>query len=77
LMGSTPEQAKLAIKDGANKEWVKWEQPQHSVELSEYSIGRYPVTNREYQDFVRDNQRPLPMDWSGDQFPRKRAANRS
>lgn len=54
LMGSTKEQAAQAIKDGADKDWVEPEQPQHTVELSEYSIGKYPITNREYQAFVRD-----------------------
>src|SRR5574341_2652306 len=54
LMGSTKEQAAQAMKDGAHKKWVEWEQPQHTVELSDYSIGKYPITNREYQAFVRD-----------------------
>jgi hypothetical protein len=46
LMGSSPEQAKQAIKDGADKFWVEFERPQHDVELSEYSVGKYPITNR-------------------------------
>lgn len=68
LMGSTKEQIEQAIKQGADENWVKWEQPQHTVELPEYFIGKYPVTNREYQVFVRDtNYLPLQF-WVSDQF---------
>jgi hypothetical protein len=51
LMGTTQEQAQQVIKEaGADWiKWVEWEQPQHTVELSEYSIGKYPITNREYR----------------------------
>ena len=68
-MGSTKEQATQAIKDGADKDWVECEQPQHTVELSEYSIGKYPITNREYQAFVKDAKAKPPRGWDGDQFP--------
>ena len=72
LMGTTKEQAAQVIKEGGEnwKEWVEWEQPQHTVELSEYFIGKYPITNREYQAFLRDvkDQSP-PRGWDGDQFP--------
>jgi formylglycine-generating enzyme required for sulfatase activity len=69
LMGSSPEQAQEAIKDGADKSWVEWEQPQHEVELSEYSIGKYPVTNREYQAFIKDMGYKPPQGWDVDQYP--------
>ncbi|MCC7189633.1 MAG: SUMF1/EgtB/PvdO family nonheme iron enzyme [Anaerolineales bacterium] len=76
LMGSTQEQAAQAIKDGADKNWVVWEQPQHTVELSEYSIGKYPITNREYQAFLREvkGQTP-PRGWDGDQFPAEKGGH--
>ncbi|HKY99975.1 MAG TPA: SUMF1/EgtB/PvdO family nonheme iron enzyme [Rhabdochlamydiaceae bacterium] len=69
LMGSTKEQTKQAIIDGVGKEFVKREQPQHTVELSKYFIGKYPITNREYQLFVRDAKYNPPHGWKGDQFP--------
>lgn len=69
LMGTTKEQAVQAIKDGANKDRVELEQPQHIVELSEYFISKYPITNREYQAFVRDAKDIPPRGWSGDQSP--------
>ncbi|MEW5939530.1 MAG: SUMF1/EgtB/PvdO family nonheme iron enzyme [Chloroflexota bacterium] len=69
LMGSTKEQAAQAIKDGLDENWAEWEQPQHTVELSEYSIGKYPITNREYQEFVKDAKYKPPQGWDGDKFP--------
>ena len=57
LMGSSPKQVEQAIRNGANKFWVEWEQPQVEVELSRYSIGKYPITNYEYSIFVT-TQRP-------------------
>ena len=69
LMGSTLKQAEQAIKDGVDKSWVEDEQPQHEVELSEYSIGKYPITNREYQAFVKETNHKPPQSWDGDQYP--------
>jgi len=36
------------------------EQPAHSVRLSEYFIGKYPVTNAQYLTFLRATGRALP-----------------
>ncbi|MDL1911163.1 formylglycine-generating enzyme family protein [Chloroflexi bacterium CFX6] len=77
LMGTTKEQAQQVIKEGGEdwKKWVGWEQPQHTVELSEYSIGKYPITNREYQAFVRDAKYKPPQGWDGDQFPAEKGSH--
>lgn len=77
LMGSTKEQAAQVIKEGGDewKKWVEWEQPQHAVELSEYSIGKYPITNREYQAFVREAKYKPPQGWDGDQFPPEKGSH--
>ena len=72
LMGSTDEQIEQAIEDGAT-EWVKDEQPQHMVETGEYTISLYPVTNREYQAFIRESGRLPPNGWNGDQVPSHKA----
>ncbi len=69
LMGSTEEQAAQAVDQGAEEDWVKQEQPQHTVELSAYGIGKYPVTNVEYQAFVRDAGHEPPQHWDGDAYP--------
>ncbi len=45
--------AKLAKSeiDWRSVEWFKNEQPSHKVSLSEFAIGKYPVTNAEYRLF--------------------------
>jgi sulfatase modifying factor 1 len=48
------------------------QKPQHEVELSEYSIGKYTVTNRQYQAFVQGAGYAAPNDWEGDQYPAQR-----
>ena len=45
------------------------EKPQHTVTLADYRIGRYPVTNAEYQAFVEDARHPAPWDWENDTYP--------
>ena len=74
-MGSTRAQANQAVKDGLNKDWVTREQPQHTVELTDYFIGKYPVTNSEYQLFIQEVGQPSPRGWSGSQFPEQKGAH--
>lgn len=62
LMGSTIEQSIIAIEHGAEEEFMPWEQPQHLVELPEYLISKYPITNREYKIFVEDTRYDFPHD---------------
>jgi len=69
LMGTTEEQAQQAIADGMDENWIKVEQPQRTVELSAYRIGKYPITNLEYQVFIRGSEHSPPEGWDGDQYP--------
>jgi formylglycine-generating enzyme required for sulfatase activity len=66
LMGSTQEQI---IFGSHNDDFTPFEQPQHEVELPEYLIGKYPITNREYQIFIKLTNSEAPRDWNGDQYP--------
>ena len=61
LMGSTKED-ELARED---------EFPQHEVYLSDYWIGKFPVTNAEYQHFVRETGHRVPGHWNGRNYPDK------
>jgi formylglycine-generating enzyme required for sulfatase activity len=61
-MGTTIEQSTIAIKHGAEEEFMPWEQPQHIVELPEYFISKYPITNREFKIFVQDIGYDFPHD---------------
>jgi formylglycine-generating enzyme required for sulfatase activity len=60
LMGSIP-----------GDELVKHETPQHEVTLPEYRIGKYPVTNAQFEEFVREKRRPVApvMGWDGQKVP--------
>ncbi len=44
---------------------------QHEVFLADYRIGKYPVTNGQYDEFVRQTQRSVPpeMGWDGQKVP--------
>jgi formylglycine-generating enzyme required for sulfatase activity len=46
LMGSDPSHDKLAYQD---------EQPQHTIDLPEYFVGRYPVTVAQFRAYVEDS----------------------
>lgn len=55
--------------------YFKNEQPQHAVELDEYRIGKHPVTNAEYELFVKETQRRPPDHWPGGSLPTDRATH--
>ena len=68
LMGTTKKQfMELGLPDS----W-KRETPQHEVYLSDYGIGKYPVTNVEYQAFVEEEAHTPPRGWEGEAFPEGR-----
>lgn len=73
FMGSTVAQVALAVKEGANVEQVRCEQPQHKVWLAEYAIGKYPIICRQYQVFIQDKGHRSPSGWAGSQYPANKA----
>ena len=43
---------------------TEWESPRHQIELPAYQIGKFPVTNKQYEEFVRDTQpEAIPPTW--------------
>jgi formylglycine-generating enzyme required for sulfatase activity len=48
-----------------------WETPCHEIHLPAYRIGKYPVTNRQFAEYVRQSGEPVTseMGWEG-QSPR-------
>ncbi len=69
LMGSTKEHTEQIVEHGADKDLIEWELPQHEVELSEYFIGKYPVTNAQYRLFIQDTQYRRPQGWDSGSYP--------
>ena len=70
LMG-TPEEDVDALREkhGGDRRWWNAQTPQRKVHLSDYEIGKYPVTNFEYRAFVQDTGHQPPGHWEGDQYP--------
>jgi formylglycine-generating enzyme required for sulfatase activity len=59
---------------GLAVDWIRKECPQHPVQLKAYRIGKYPVTNQEYRDFLLDSHYPeIPTSWAFCRFPVERA----
>ena len=58
LMGTDPEKDKIA------SDWMLKNEQQHKVQISAFSIGRYPVTNMQYQAFIEDGGYTRQEFWS-------------
>jgi formylglycine-generating enzyme required for sulfatase activity len=78
LMGSPESEVdelfRLAKEENKNAErgWVEREVPQHEVNLDyDYAIGRYPVTNAEFERFIDDGGYEDPDYWTEAGWQRK------
>jgi formylglycine-generating enzyme required for sulfatase activity len=59
---------------GLDRAWIAKECPRHAVDLKPYAIGKYPVTNQEYRDFLlATGDRQLPDSWHFRRFPQERS----
>lgn len=55
---------------GLDRKWIEKECPRHRVRLAAYAIGKYPVTHREYRDFLLDSgYAELPSCWQFRRYP--------
>ncbi|KVO44146.1 hypothetical protein WJ85_20400 [Burkholderia ubonensis] len=55
---------------GVEREWIEKECPEYTVQLQPFAMGRYPVTNAEYREFLVDTQSPwLPSSWQLSSYP--------
>jgi formylglycine-generating enzyme required for sulfatase activity len=72
LIGSTDAQIEQAIQDGIDEEFARRESPQHTLDLPTYQIGKYPVTNTEYQAFVKGTGHTPPRHWDGENYPQEK-----
>jgi len=59
----------LVEKYGGEAKWYEDEVPQREVDLPAFEIGSCPVTNREYQAFVREADYRPPEGWDRDEYP--------
>jgi formylglycine-generating enzyme required for sulfatase activity len=59
---------------GLEKEWLIKEVPCHVVALETYSIAKYPVTNKEYRQFLLETRFPeIPSSWKFGGFPQSKS----
>ncbi|KAF0106945.1 MAG: hypothetical protein FD146_2055 [Anaerolineaceae bacterium] len=72
LMGMPYGQSSSLIDQGLGEGWAESEQPQHDVELSEYYIGKHPVTNDQYQLFVDETSSRPPRHWEEGRYPEEK-----
>ena len=54
---------------GREEDSPRNEQPAHTVHQSVYYIGKTPVTNQEYREFVQSTGQPTPIHWQLGTFP--------
>ena len=73
LMGTRAEDQPRIIKEyrhaRVQPRFVAKEMPQHEVQVGDFEIGKYPVTNREYAEFVEATGRTRPASWTGATYP--------
>lgn len=59
---------------GVVHDWIAKETPRHTVDLAEFWLARYPVTNSEYAQFLRETGRAdRPTTWYLGAYPWDRA----
>jgi formylglycine-generating enzyme required for sulfatase activity len=55
---------------GLNEKWILKECPEHVVSLKTFRMGKYPVSNAEYCEFLLDSQyEELPTSWEFRRYP--------
>lgn len=68
-MGTRAEEAPAIIAEyrhaNVGPRFLAKEAPQHEVTIGEFLIGKYPVTNQEYAEFVAATGHRAPASWEG------------
>jgi formylglycine-generating enzyme required for sulfatase activity len=68
-IGSPATHINQVINAGVDRDFAGRERPQHTLELPAYQIGKYPVTNAEYQVFVKETGHTPPRQWDEENYP--------
>ena len=76
LMGSTDRQIAAAIRQGASAHWVQGEQPQHTLTLPRYELGKTPVTNFQFRPFLEGDGYTNQAYWDADGWRWREQAQR-
>ena len=67
MMGSTEAEGQWAMDQGADREWVEHEMPQHLVRIAyPLAVGRFPVTYRGVRPFCdSEREKRRSEAWAG------------
>ncbi|MGB2953937.1 MAG: SUMF1/EgtB/PvdO family nonheme iron enzyme [Gaiellaceae bacterium] len=72
-MGTRVEDAPRIIAEykhaRVQRRFLAKEMPQHEAQTGEFEIGKYPVTNQEYAEFVGATGSGPPAAWTGPSYP--------
>ncbi len=61
---------------GLDSKWLEKERPRHSVAIEAFNISKYPVTNADYLEFLKETQYPeIPTSWYAGRYPKEQANN--
>lgn len=59
------------IPEDIKRSWIEKECPSFTKNIAPFNIGKYPVTNAEYRDFLLDTKLPMiPKHWHLGTYPR-------
>jgi toxoflavin biosynthesis protein ToxD len=76
-MGTRAEDAPRIIAEykhaRVQRRFLAKEMPQHEEQTGEFEIGKYPVTNQEYAEFVEAAGGARPAAWDGPSYPEAKA----
>jgi formylglycine-generating enzyme required for sulfatase activity len=79
MMGSTEPERRWAIDQGAEREWVDWEKPQHRVVIPErFAVGKHAVTRGQFARFVEATGHDMSGGcriWTGDKWEQSPTAD--
>jgi len=72
IMGSSEDEVERLKTQNSVSAWEKYldsETPRRSVFATDFSIGKYPVTNRQYAEFIASTDHEPPDHWKGKKSP--------
>jgi formylglycine-generating enzyme required for sulfatase activity len=76
-MGTREEDAPRIIAEykhaRVQRRFLAKEMPQHEAQTGEFELGKYPVTNQEYAEFVEATGHARPASWTGTTYPEGKA----
>jgi formylglycine-generating enzyme required for sulfatase activity len=59
---------------GIDRSWIEKECPSHTIHLSSYALSKYPVTNKNYYEFLlASGHDDIPTSWHFGRYPQEKS----